>query len=103
MLIQYVTRSRFLAKCEAVIKEGLSDLRKGVTLRIDFESGGYNNRVLVTIDLANHNEFSTNWNQNDPSRFPARIKAAATALHNCSCAGQYEIEHNDGVLTIKQR
>jgi hypothetical protein len=88
MEIPYASRSKFLAKCEETIKHRLTDLLNGIPLRIEFESGGYNNRIVAT--------------QKDPTRFPARIKAAATALHNCACFGRYEISHKNGVLVIRQ-
>ncbi len=102
MEIRYCTRSRFLVVCEDAIRTNESTLKRRITLNINLDRGGYNNRVLATIDASNHDEFDTNWNQKDPTRFPARIKAAATALHNCGCHGQYEITHNDGVLTIRK-
>jgi hypothetical protein len=102
MEIPYASRSRFLGKCEETIRENLDDLQAGVPLRIQFESGGYNDRIKVMIEAANHNEFQTDWEKNDPTRFPARIKAAATALQNCSCAGKYEISHDDGIVIIRQ-
>ncbi len=102
MNIPYASRSRFLPKCEESIRNGREDLRDGVPMCLKFEPGGYSGRVLVNIDAVNHNEFGTDWEEEDPTRFPARIKAAATALYNCSCFGRYEIAHKDGVLTIRQ-
>ena len=102
MEISYCTRSRFLAICEDAIRTNVANLKRGMMLTIDLESGGYNRRVLATIDTSNDNEFETSWEQKDPTRFPARIKAAATALHHCNCPGEYEISHNDGVLTIRK-
>lgn len=37
----------------------------------------------------------------DATRFPARIKAAATALLNCGYEGRFDISHSDGLLTIR--
>ncbi len=102
MEISYALRSKFLAKCERTIKDRLDDLNSSALLRVEFESGGYNDRVVATIMQNNHNEFGTDWEQKDPTRFPARIKAAATALYNCECFGRYEIIHKDGLLTIRK-
>ena len=102
MQIRYASRSKFLAKCEETIRTRLDELRNGFKLQVEFESGGYNNRVVVTLDSGNHIEFDTDWEQKDTTRFPARIKAAATALHNCSCFGSYEIAHDDGNLEIRR-
>lgn len=99
--IRYVGRSKFLNACEAMIRERQADLTavSAISIRLE-EPGGYDGRVIVTIDAMDRDYFRTDWEGNDATRFPARIKAAATALLNCGCPGRYEISHLAGTLTI---
>ena len=65
-------------------------------------TGGYAGQVEVNINKNDSQSFETNFTGSDPTRFPARIKAAATALYECSCYGKFVISHNNGHMTIKQ-
>lgn len=101
MQIKYASRSKFLDACEAVIREHQGHLAGKTGVRVDLdEPGGYEGRVIVTINTKDRAVFETDWEGRDPTRFPARIKAAATALLNCNCDGQFEILHSDGSLNI---
>lgn len=103
MDIMFATpRSGFLKICEDVIYSGRKELEVGGSVRVNFKKrGGYPGRVLVTIRPNDKVSFKTNWEGNDPTRFPARIKAAATALLNCGFLGCYEITHRDGSMEIQ--
>lgn len=103
MDIAFLTRqSEFLRPCEDVIGCSREALETGGIVRIDLDKeGGYAGRILVTIRSNDPVYFGTNWEATDPTRFPARIKAAATALLNCGCLGRYEIIHKDGHLEIR--
>ena len=95
-------RSGFLKICEDVIYSGRKELEVGGIVRIKFDKrGGYPGRIKVTIRPNDTVSFETNWEGNDPTRFPARIKAAATALLNCECLGCYEITHRNGTMEIQ--
>ena len=99
MKIPYASRSGFTAICKDVIK---NEIDNGHPVIINLNKpGGYAGLVKVTIRSADPNSFDTDWQANDPTRFPARIKAAATALHRCSHFGRFEIEHKDGIIMIK--
>lgn len=100
MDIPYLTRSRFLAHCEAAIRENRDTLHGGGSVSITFDDGGYAGRVTVEIRLDDGSTFGSDWNGSDVTRFPARIRAAATALLNCGCGGRYLVTHADGSLTI---
>jgi hypothetical protein len=102
MDIAFVNRSRFLDDCERTIRDGQDQLEGGGLLEIAFDDGGYPGRVAVTIREGDSGYFNSDWEGSDPTRFPARIKAAATALFNCECRGSYEIVHEDGALTIRR-
>jgi len=103
MNIPYASRSGFTAICKDVIDRHKNNLYSGHPVNINLNKpGGYAGRVKVTISAADPNSFDTDWQANDPTRFPARIKAAATALHRCSHFGRFEITHKDGIIVIKR-
>jgi hypothetical protein len=101
MEITYVTKSSFLPACESAINTHRVNLDSGNPVHVDLQEGGYNGRVIVTIRTNDRSAFNTDWESTDPTRFPARIKAAATALLHCGCEGRFEISHTDGLLTIR--
>lgn len=101
MDITYATRSKFLAACELGIRGHLTDLGASGVVHVDLQKGGYEGRVIVTIRQNDRSAFGTDWESTDPTRFPARIKAAATALLFSGCEGQFEVSHSDGVLSIR--
>jgi hypothetical protein len=98
--ITYVTKSRFLAPCEVSISEHRAEIDAGGLVQVNLEDGGYNGSVVVTIRKNDRKAFATDWEGADPTRFPARIKAAATALLHCGCEGRFKIAHRSGHLTI---
>ncbi len=53
--------------------------------------------VLITAGLK---EFEADWHYKDQTRFPQRIRAAATALRDTKHYGRFRVSHRDGVLTI---
>lgn len=101
MDIPYPIRSKFLDACETAIREQQARLRAGKVVHVDLHGGGYDGRVTVTIHTADRAVFGADWEHTDPTRFPARIRAAAAALLHCHCAGRFEISHSDGSLTIR--
>jgi hypothetical protein len=101
MDIAYATRSQFVDTCEAAIHGHRAELEAGGVVHVDLTEGGYDGRVVVTIHPNDRASFGTDWESTDPTRFPARIKAAATALLNCGCEGRFEISHSDGSLAIR--
>ncbi len=101
MDVPYATRSAFLAACEDAVRQGREALEAGQPVEVVFEEGGYPGRVTVEIREHDDVTFGTDWESTDITRFPARIKAAATALKDCRCYGRYLIEHNAGAVTIR--
>jgi hypothetical protein len=101
MDIAYPTRSEFLDACEAAIREQQAKLHAGEVVHVDLREGGYDGRVIVSIHAADRAVFGTDWERVDPTRFPARIRAAAAALRNRHCEGRFEVSHSDGLLTIR--
>jgi hypothetical protein len=97
----YPTRSQFLDACETAIREHHAELEAGGAVQFPINEGGYDGRVIAAIDPTDRSVFGTDWEGTDPTRFPARIKAAAAALLNCGCDGRFEISHSSGTLTIR--
>lgn len=104
MDIPYAGRSQFLRACATAIHEQRAELDDGRPVTVDLNrDGGYNGRLTVNIRPADRMTFATDWERPDPTRFPARLKAAATALLHCGCAGRFELSHQDGTLTIQAK
>ncbi len=99
MNIKYAKYSKFLEPCKIAIQNNSKALKNGIPIEVSFIKGGYNGEININIE-ADKSTFSTSWSNQDPTRFPARIKAAATALKYSQCLGVYKVIHNDGLLTI---
>jgi hypothetical protein len=102
MDIKFATKSRFLPELEHLIRSEPARLGVGGALCVGLNQGGYQGQITVTIDADDMEYFGTDWSANDPTRFPARVKAAATALRNCNVHGSFLITHDNGVLEIKR-
>ena len=102
MEIAFAIRSRFLEACENAIRKGRAELDANQAVRVELAEGGYVGRVVVTIRPENAAHFMSDWEQGDETRFPARIKAAATALLRCGCIGDFEVVHTNGLLEIRR-
>ncbi len=101
MRIDYPTRSSFLKDCEEAISKNKNTLFQGGPISITFSAKGYNEKLKITIEKIDSVSFQTNWVSSDPSRFPARIRAAASALFRQGCFGEYLISHYSGTITIR--
>lgn len=105
MNISFVKRhSEFLAPCEQAIREARDTLLAGEVVSVHFDKAesGFMGNVTVEIRESDDREFGTDWERPDPSFFPRRIVAAATALHRCGCYGRYLISHQDGTIEMSQ-
>lgn len=69
-------------------------------LEIKFTKNGYNGNFI--IEISEEDYFYANSSFSDKSRFPARIKAAASALKSLSFFGKFNITHYNGTLTISK-
>lgn len=100
MKIPFSLQSRFVATVATALRAQEASAFPAKPIRVDFgTTGGYRGRLKVTIGLdARH--FDTDWQGKDPTRFPARIKAAATALRDVGMTGAFIITHENGNLTI---
>ena len=98
--IQFVERSSFLPTIADALDDGPGYPRVGEPIQVSLRKGGYAGRGEIEI-MANHKEyFLADWRGTDSTRFPVRIRAAATALRDRKCFGRFAISHEDGLLVI---
>ncbi len=93
-------RSQFYPLVLEALRE--SGIRWPVVLEFP-KSGGYDGTVKVTIGSATEAEFEADHELTDWTRFPTRIRAAATALRDSGRLGSYQVKHNDGTLEVHLR
>jgi len=98
MHITYPSRSKFLEPIERSIVEERHALMAGQIVTIQLEPGGYNRKVHITINSDDSSGFDTDWSGSDPTRFSARIRAAAAVLFEAAYSGVFMISHKDGVM-----
>jgi hypothetical protein len=95
-----VSRSNFYPKVREVIEREMPiDVGKTVECNLQ-KPGGY--ELAVDVVIKPGEEFQSDRGYRDSTRFPARIRAAATALRDSGNFGLYSISHRESVLTIKQ-
>jgi len=97
MEIPFVQHSRFLATCVDNISRNRDRLMKGAPLNMTLEASRLRQAHNDNHSIRNRQEFGTDWEGNDPTWFPVRIRAAATALRDCACYGTFIIDHQDAV------
>lgn len=96
-----MSHSRFLDVIEAQVVSG-RESGFGWPLEVHLGEGGYPGKIRVGIQPGRPDDFEADWERNDPTRFPQRIRAAATWLRNHGHFGSFVIAHDDGLLTIAQ-
>lgn len=99
-MIPFVVRSEFLMSIVKALEEQRANFNRSTPVQVILKPGGYVGSIYVRIDLGNRTEFSAEWERDDPTRFPVRIRAAATALRDAGLAGRFHITHQDGALSI---
>jgi hypothetical protein len=93
--------SEFYGQVKEVIEREMP-LDPGNTIVCNLQkTGGY--ELAVEVIIKPGEEFVSNREYRDPTRFPARIRAAATALRDTGNFDLYSISHRASVLTINQR
>ena len=102
MKLKYPTRSRFLAPCEDAIRSNMNELLIGEPISVYLSTQRYNREVQITISQDDQQHFQSDWVGTDPTRFSARIRAAAWALFNQGCYGTFRAIHQDGLLKIEK-
>ena len=85
-----------------LVREALDESGNRWPVVVQFpKTGGYGGTVRVTIRSATEAEFEADLELNDWTRFPARIRAAATALRESGRLGSYQVKHHDGTLEVR--
>ena len=97
-------KSGFLDPCERSIRQARETLSAGHVVRIQLnaEKRGYPGRLVVEIRADDGSNFGSDFSYSDVTRFPQRIRVAATALYICGCWGRFLVTHLDGTLEISQ-
>jgi len=99
--LSFPVRSSFLIPCRDVLKANRADLDTGKPVQVKLSRQGYNRQAIATIEADQSKYFWIN-KESEPTRFSARLRAAALALHESGCFGRYEMSHNKGLLTIRK-
>jgi hypothetical protein len=100
MKIPYLThpdRSIFYPKLREAIRE--TDGKLPISLNLGKE-GGYDGDVTIIISSPTEAEFEAGIELDDWTRFPARIRAAATALRDSGLHGRFRVQHRNGQLGL---
>lgn len=100
MDIRFVSRSKFIGPIREALEAAGGCVALDQPLRVLMSEQGYPGSVHVTISWERDDEFSSDWEGADRTRFPVRIRAAATVLRDQRCYGPFLITHQDGVLSI---
>jgi len=85
-----------------IIKGRIENLDKTIDEQIDLPSTskGYSGKFITEINESADFFIVENFKNKDISRFPQRIKAAATALQLTVHIGKYFISHKEGKIRI---
>lgn len=94
-------QSSFYEPCRSALRRGNDLLLAGpAAVEFEKEKAGYPGDELIEIQSRQEGVFRTDWEGSDPTRFPARIKAAATALRDEGYRGTFRVWHEEGTLVI---
>ena len=105
MLIPHLVRQgSFRPKLSKWIGQVKLQIEEGSTVKMDLQKGGGypGENIKITIVKDDIKNFDTDWEHQDPTRFPARIRALATALQDNWMWGTYLASHNDGVIKLRK-
>lgn len=101
MNLKYAVRSSFVEPTTRALLAHGRCVTFDEYVTVELSEEGYQGSVLVEItELAD--EFLSDWEGKDPTRFPMRIRAAATALRDLGCYGRFRISHTAGHLEIRR-
>ena len=96
-------KPEFFYDSKKEIHDHLAALMSGITITVDLPQGGRNHHACATIAPSEPEYYWIDKAYKDPTQFCTRINAAALALFREGCFGEFEIKHDDGVLTIRKR
>jgi hypothetical protein len=99
--VRYSTRSKFFPAIEEALDKEAG--RRRGSVHIQLPPGGYARDAMIILRADDGDFFETNWRGKDPTRFSARIRAAAAVLCRRGRFGCFDVSHHDGSLTITPR
>jgi len=83
------------------MREAITRLKEFKFIEITLSpQGGYKGEIEVIIGSRNEAEFEATIDLSDWTRFPARIRAAATELRDQGFTGSFRVSHDAGSLKI---
>lgn len=86
-----------------LIKNNLLDSKNLNVIELkNLDYGGYFGEFEIDISADANNFTVPDYNYKDITRFPARIRAAATALKLSNLLGRFRISHDKGILKINK-
>jgi hypothetical protein len=94
------SRSKFFDPISRALDESGGCPALGSPVRVSLSQEGYEGEIIVIITPDHEDTFASDWEGSDVSRFPARIRAAATVLRMRQCFGKFIIQHEHGNLVI---
>lgn len=100
MELRYPGRSKFFEPIDEVIRQVSDDLVRPV--HIELIPGGYDREAHILIGGLDTDTFGTEWESAHPSRFSARIRAAASVLRKRGFRGRFKAHHENGILTLQR-
>jgi superfamily II DNA or RNA helicase/HKD family nuclease len=96
-------RSGFTATFSDLIQSRRTEILSGETVTLTVEAkGGYSGDLTITIEDGNERTFRAQTPIRDLTRFPARIKAVASALARNKCHGKFRIVLKNGEVSIQR-
>ena len=85
------------------MRVAMEALHSSDVIRISLKPpGGYDGSIRITVGAPGEDEFDAEVNLSNWTRFPARIRAAATELRDRGFQGTFRISHNQGELRIER-
>ena len=103
--VSYLKQSgKFLVILTTKIEQFSNTLKNkvGISFEIDYRGGYVAKNMIIEIPNDDKLFFIAHWSGKDVTRFPARIKALATALRDCSLYGQFDVSHESGKFTLRK-
>lgn len=100
MLIPHIQKESEFSK---LLKDGLRvlEVERKVVVNLN-KAGGYRGKIEISIRNTNEGAFKTNFDNEDSSRFPARIKAVASELRNQGILGSFLVSHEEGMIEVER-
>src|SRR5690606_29828981 len=100
MNIKFTTRFDFLESSREVLEAQGRCLDQETPILVAVSEEGYDGEILVEVLPEPDDAFLSNWEGSDLTRFPERIRAAATVLREAKCYGRFLIAHRQGLLSL---